>query len=68
MLATEPEFGATTGRYFHMFREKAQRSDATDLRIAHRLVDLIDAVAAKRMAADRPSTAAPTTSTASPEL
>lgn len=33
-LIGAPEFGQTTGRYFHMHKEKPQRGDATDPELA----------------------------------
>ena len=36
-LAGAQEFGETTGRYFHMHKEKPQRADATDKLLGQKL-------------------------------
>lgn len=42
MLATEPPYGRSTGRYYHMYKEKAQRGDATDEAKGEALMKLVD--------------------------
>ncbi|EGD83616.1 hypothetical protein PTSG_04224 [Salpingoeca rosetta] len=51
VLAGAKEFGETTGRYFHMHKEKPQRADATDTDLGKALWTRVEQEIAARRAA-----------------